>query len=166
LQDQVVRETATGDLDFYGRITITDFGNNLAAIDSIGMGSFAGFSVNANYRTDGLGMQGPNAASSSSDGSEVAWYFESPMRLGAAGGASSSLYFFAQTDAKYYDSNGSARIVAYSTVNGGIDPEVDFSGIYEPTAVPEPSTLAGGLLALAVGLWGATGTAGRCIRKA
>ena len=166
LQDRVVQETSTGDLDFYGHITITDFGNNLAAIDSIGMGSFAGFSVNANFRTDGLGVQGPDAASRSSDGSEVEWYFESPARLGAPGGASESLFFFAQTDAQNYDSNGSARIVAYSDVNGGIDPVVDLSGIYEPTAVPEPSTLAGGFMALAVGFSGAAGSAWHRFRKA
>ena len=153
LQDRVVQETLTGNLDFYGRITITDFGNNLGAIDSIGMGSFAGFSVNANYRTDGVGVQGPNAASSSSDGSEVAWYFESPLRLGASGGTSESLFFFAQTDAKNYDSNGSAAIVDYSLVNGGINPTINLSGIYEPVmAVPEPTTLSfaglGGLAAL------------------
>ena len=93
LQDRVVRETLTGNLDFYGHITITDFGNNVGAIDSIGMGSFAGFTANANFRTDGLGVQGPNAASRSSDGSEIAWYFESPLRLGAPGGASESLFF-------------------------------------------------------------------------
>jgi hypothetical protein len=165
LQDRVVQETS-GNLDFYGHITITDFGNNLAAIDSIGMGSFAGFSVNANFRTDGLGVQGPDAASRSSDGSEVAWYFESPARLGAPGGASESLFFFAQTDAQNFDSNGSADIVAYSTVNGGIDPVVDLSGIYEPTAVPEPSTLAGGFMALAVGLSGVAGSARRWFREA
>ena len=166
LQDRVVQETSTGDLDFYGRITISDFGNNLAAIDSIGMGSFAGFSVNANFRTDGLGVQGPDAASRSGDGSEVAWYFESPMRLGASGGASESLFFFAQTDAKNYDSSGSADIVAYSTVNGEIDPIVDLSGIYEPTAVPEPSTLGGGFMALAVGFSSAAGSAWRWFRRA
>jgi hypothetical protein len=152
LQDRVVQETLTGNLDFYGHITITDFGNNLGAIDSIGMGSFAGFTVNANFRTDGAGVQGPNAASSSSDGSEIAWYFESPQRLGAPGGASESLFFFAQTDAQNFDSNGSARIVDYSLVNGGINPTIDLSGIYEPVPVPEPATLAwaglGGLAAL------------------
>jgi hypothetical protein len=152
LQDRVVRETLTGNLDFYGHITLTDFGNNLGAIDSIGMGSFAGFAVDANFRTDGLGVQGPNAASSSSDGSEVAWYFESPLRLGAPGGASESLFFFAQTDAQNFDNNGSARIVDYSLVNGGINPVINLSGIYEPVPVPEPTTLAwaglGGLAAL------------------
>lgn len=152
LQDRVVRETLTGNLDFYGHITLTDFGNNLGAIDSIAMGSFAGFTVDANFRTDGLGVQGPNAASRSSDGSEVAWYFESPLRLGAPGGASESLFFFAQTDARYFDSNGSARIVDYSLVNGGINPTINLSGIYEPVPVPEPTTLAwaglGGLAAL------------------
>ena len=142
LQDRVVQETLTGNLDFYGHITITDFGNNLGAIDSIAMGSFAGFTVNANFRTDGGGVQGPNAASSSSDGSEIAWYFESPQRLGAPGGASESLFFFAQTDAQNFDSNGSARIVDYSLVNGGINPTIDLSGIYEPVPVPEPTTLA------------------------
>jgi len=151
LQDRVVRETLTGNLDFYGHITLTDFGNNLGAIDSIGMGSFAGFTVDANFRTDGLGVQGPNAASRSSDGSEVAWYFESPLRLGALGGASESLFFFAQTDAKNFDNNGSARIVDYSQVNGGINPTINLSGIYEPVPVPEPTTLAwaglGGLAA-------------------
>lgn len=158
LQDRVVQETLTGNLDFYGHITITDFGNNLAAIDSIGMGSFAGFSVNANFRTDGLGVQGPDAASRSSDGSEVAWYFESPLRLGAPGGAGESLFFFAQTDASNFDSNGSARIVAYSLVNGGIDPTVNLSGIYEPAMVPEPTTLA-------LGLIGAASFAYRRLRK-
>jgi hypothetical protein len=154
LQDRVVQETLTGNLDFYGRIVLTDFGNNLAAIDSIGMGSFAGFNVNANFRTDDLGMQGPDAASRSSDGSEVGWYFESPARLGAPGGASESFFFFAQTDAQNFDSNGSARIVAYSLINGGINPQVDLVGIYEPVPVPEPTTLTfaglGGLAALVV----------------
>jgi hypothetical protein len=150
LQDRVVRETLTGNLDFYGRITITDFGNNLGAIDSIGMGSFAGFNVNANFRTDGLGLQGPNAASSSIDGSEIAWYFESPQRLGAPGGASESLFFFAQTDAKNFDSNGSARIVDYSVRSGDINPTINLDGIYEPVTVPEPTTLSfAGLVGLA-----------------
>ena len=142
LQDRVVQETLTGNLDFYGRITITDFGNNLGAIDSIGMGSFAGFNVNANFRTDGLGVQGPDAASSSIDGSEVAWYFESPQRLGTPGGASESLFFFAQTDAKNFDSNGSARIVDYSVRDGGINPTINLAGFYEPVPVPEPATLS------------------------
>jgi len=158
LQDRVVQETLTGDLDFYGHITITDFGNNLAAIDSIGMGSFLGFSVNANFRTDGSGVQGPNAASSSSDGSAVAWYFESPLRLGAPGGASESLFFFAQTDAQNFDSDGNADIVAYSVVNGGIDPQVNLSGIYEPVlgfhGVPDASSCSM-LLVLALGVLGA-----------
>ena len=155
LQDRVVQETSTGNLDFYGRITITDFGNNLAAIDSIAEGSYLGFNVNSNFRTDGLGVQGPDAASRSNDGSEVAWYFESPLRLGAPGGASESLFFFAQTDAQNFDSNGSARIVAYSLINGGIDPTVNLGGLYEPVLVPEPGGLAlaataGGLLLLAL----------------
>jgi hypothetical protein len=155
LQDRVVRETLTGDLDFYGHITITDFGNNLAAIDSIGMGSFAGFNVNANFRTDGLGVQGPNAASRSNDGSEVAWFFESPLRLGATGGASESLFFFAQTDATSFDNNGSARIVAYSLLNGGIDPTINLTGIYEPVVgVPDASSCSM-LLVLALGALGA-----------
>jgi len=158
LQDRVVRETLTGHLDFYGRITITDFGNNLAAIDSIGKGSFAGFNLNANFRTDGLGVQGPNTASRSNDGSEIAWYFESPLRLGALGGASESLFFFAQTDAQNFDSNGSARIVAYSLLNGGIDPTVNLGGIYEPVLIPEPTTLA-------LGMIGATSFACRRFRK-
>ena len=149
LQDRVVQETLTGNLDFYGHITITDFGNNLAAIDSIGMESFAGFIVYANYRLDSSGVQGPDAASRSNDGSEVAWYFESPLRLGAPGGASESLFFFAQTDAQNFDSNGSARIEAYSLLNGGIDPTVNLSGIYEPVLVPEPTTLALGLIGAA-----------------
>lgn len=150
LQDRVVQETLTGNLDFYGRITITGSTNILAAIDSIGEGSFAGFNVNANFRTDGLGVQGPNAASSSSDGSEVAWYFESPQRLGAPGGASESLFFFAQTDAKNFDANGSARIVDYSLLNGGINPTINLDGIYEPVPVPEPATVSlAGLIGLA-----------------
>jgi hypothetical protein len=150
LEDRVVRETLTGNLDFYGQITITDFGNNFVAVDSIGMGNFLGYSVNANFRTDGTGVQGPDEAARSSDGSTVAWYF-SP-RLGAPGGASESLFFFAQTDAQYYDSNGSADIVAYSVFNGEIAPQINLSGIYQP--VPEPATLAlaglGGLAALGV----------------
>ena len=152
LQDRVVQETLTGNLDFYGHITI--FGTNLAAIDSIGKGSYAGFGVNANFRTDGSGVQGPDHAGRSLDGSEVAWYFEVPGRLGAPGGASESLFFFAQTDAKYFDNNGSARIVAYSLINGGIDPTVNFfTGIYEPALIPEPASLAFaslGLVALLV----------------
>jgi hypothetical protein len=150
LQDRVVQETLTGNLDFYGHITITDFGNNLAGIDSIGEGSYAGFNLNANFRTDGSGVQGPDAASSSINGSEVAWYFESPLRLGASGGASESLFFFAQTDAKNFDSNGSADIVDYSLLNGGINPTINLSGIYEPVPVPEPATLSfAGLCGLA-----------------
>jgi hypothetical protein len=150
LQDRVVRESLTGNLDFYGHITVTDFGNNQAAIDSIGMGDFLGYSLNANFRTDGSGVQGPDAASRSADGSEVAWYFEIPDRLGAPGGAGESLFFFVQTDAQNFDSNGTARIESYGLGGGPLEPEIDLGGIYQP--VPEPTSLSlaglGGLATL------------------
>lgn len=149
LQDQVVQETLTGDLDFYGRITITDlatnlgteFGTNTAGIDSIAMGNFGGSTVNANFVEDSSGGQGPNEAVRSLDGNAVVWYFESPLRLGASGGASESEFFFAQTDAQNFTTNGYADIVSYNLLNGSIEPTVNLGGIYEPVAAPEPASL-------------------------
>ena len=141
-EDRVDRESLTGNLDFYGRLTITDFGNNQAGIESVSMADFTGFGLNANYRTDGLGVQGPDAASRSGDGSVVAWYFDTPQWLGASGGASESLFFFAQTDAQNFDANGNAHIGSYDLFGAGLEPEINMGGIYEPVAAPEPATLS------------------------
>jgi len=136
-----------GDLDFMYQIAFS----GTAAVNTVGVSSFAGFSTDAGYTASGSSLPGgvfvngslsPNSDSRSADGSAVtfAWTNHDNENV-------TYNLVIVETNATAYDGNGVASV----TINA-VDPAAT---IFEPIAatVPEPgmfAPLAGGLLLLAV----------------
>ncbi|MDT0596486.1 hypothetical protein [Glaciecola petra] len=80
VQNRVVRSTMTGELIFSPRI-ISLFNNTSGnfLIDSATIFGYSDFSLDVNYRTDGLGDRGPNQASRSADGDTLNFNFFTPL---------------------------------------------------------------------------------------
>ncbi len=139
VQDRVVRETATGTLDFYYRLFngLDGDGCPVASGGSIGVASrngYSGLSTDVNYRIDGLGSVAPSAATRSADGSTVLFGFLSdPIAPGQE-----SRFFFVHTDARSYDNLGTGTLVGFSS-SGGFG-QTQFS-VYVPAPVPLPAAV-------------------------
>lgn len=108
LQDRVVRENASGNLDFYQGVR-ADAGFPLAAfLDYASRSNFAGYPIDANYRTDGIGSPTikPENASRSLDSKTVRFNFN----LDRINPGQFSLFYFARTTAKSFDLHGSTAL--------------------------------------------------------
>ena len=108
LQDRVVRENGTGNLDFYQTIR-ADAGFTIPAVlQYVTRSSFGGWGVAADWRIDGLGdpTVKPERAVRSVDGKAVRFDFGNdrldPTKM--------SLFYFARTNAKAFDLNGDTAI--------------------------------------------------------
>ncbi len=144
IQNRVVR-SIDGTIDFYWRITSTGGNDDIDAFRVIG---FDGYSLDADWRIDGLGSSAPDVARYFGPGSGAINFLfgQDPVGIDAAGGYDSSRFFFLDTDAKYYDFSGQFDLVCADS--GCI------SGQYQtfaPSAVPVPAAvwlMGSGLLGL------------------
>jgi len=157
-----VFRTVGGTLDFLYQLTNTTSANGavsrIGGLTIITSGSAATFSASVDFATNsplnfGPGAQHPVQASRSPDGLSKTFTFATAGILGSGlpTGATSNVLFI-QTNATRYDSSGMARITSEANPNV-------FStavGLFEPAAVPEPSSLLlGGIAAgLLVGVLG------------
>ena len=130
LQSRVVRETGTGTLDFYWRITVdgVSYPNDVPdelTISGLTLASFlTGGAFDANYRIDGLGDTAPIDASAGV--LSLSWGF-APSSFGPNG---SSYFLLLHSNATTYDDDALASFGATSVAT------------FEPSAVPEPGSVA------------------------
>jgi len=134
IQARVVRETGSGTLDFYWRITVdgVSYPNDVPlafTVSGLSLSSFAGGGAfDADWRSDGTGDVAPVDASATA--TAVTWDFPA----GAFGPATSSYFVFLRSSATSFDSAATASFGATT------------ASTFEPSAVPEP---AGAGLAIA-----------------
>jgi len=140
LQSRVVRETASGTLDFYWRITVdgVSYPSDVPlalTISGLSLPSFGtGSAFDADWRVDGAGEVSPIDASASA--SAVTWDFAPD----AFGPATSSYFVFLHSTATTFDAAATATFGATGVAT------------FAPSAVPEPAgalLVAAGLAALA-----------------
>lgn len=134
IQARVVRETGSGTLDFYWRITVdgVSYPNDVPlafTVSGLSLSSFAGGAAfDADWRSDGTGDVAP--ADASATATSVTWDFAA----GAFGPATSSYFVFLRSSATSFDSAATVDFGATS------------ASTFAPSAVPEP---AGAGLAMA-----------------
>lgn len=148
VQNRVVRETGTGTLDFYWRITV-DPRSTGGGIDAFRLGDFGySFLTDADFRLDGLGANGPELARLFNPATHPEGFINFLFDPAVAAGEAGSYFFFLHTDATNF-----ARTAEYDLLGG---PESVLSGVFSTfapaAAVPEPETLA--LLAAGLALLG------------
>lgn len=147
VQNRVVRETASGTLDFYWKVNV-DQNTAGVGIAAFRLADF-GYSkiVDADWRIDGLGSVAPttgrlfNAASYPTG--DINFLFGNPIQSGQ-----SSNFFFLHTDATAY-----AKTASFDLLRS---PDQSLSGLtstFAPSAVPEPASVALMLAGLATVGW-------------
>lgn len=145
IQNRVVRSDVDGTLDFHWRIRPDAGIGDLSAFRVIG---FDGFSLDADWRIDGLGDVAPDIAKYFGDGSGAVNFLFSNDEVGnlaTGAGYEESMFFFLDTDATSYDMSGSFDLLCADT--GCISQSYD---TYAP-AVPVPAAVwlfGSGLLGL------------------
>src|SRR5438552_36199 len=108
IEARVVRETGSGTLDFYWRITVdgVSYPNDVPlafTVSGLSLSSFAGGAAfDADWRSDGTGDVAPVDASATA--STVTWGFAA----GAFGPATSSYFMFLHSNATSFDSAATA----------------------------------------------------------
>jgi hypothetical protein len=130
VQQRVVREDATGTLDFYWKIT-TDATDTLPIL-SFRLAGFDGFITDGDWRIDGLGTVAPTSALVFAQPGFVNFQFGNPV-----GPDSESRFFFLHTSATRYADTG-----RYDIVCGPTGCVTDQYTTFAPTAVPEATTWA------------------------
>jgi len=141
LQSRVVRETASGTLDFYWRLSVNPasypgFVPTALVIDGLSPALLqTGAVFDADYRSDGSGDAAPSGASATDDA--LTWLFD-PSTFGPG---SSSFLLLLRSAATSYDASALARV--------GVSSPATFA----PSAVPEPAGAA--LLLAGLGALGA-----------
>lgn len=135
VQNRVVRETASGTLDFYWKVNVErvepSVGVSAFRLADFGYGNL----TDADWRIDGLGSVAPDTArlftESSQPGGSVNFLFDTPVNAGAQ-----SRFFFLRTTATTYSQSARFDLL------GG--PTQTLSPIYSTfaPAVPEPTSLA------------------------
>lgn len=146
IQNSVSRG-ADGTLTFTWRIRPVSGNGDLSAFRIAG---FEGFSLDANWRIDGLGVESPDTARYFGDGTgEVNFLFSDEVGVGIdpiRGGASTSVFFFLDTEATHYDMSGAFDLLCADT---GCLSQV--YSTFAPSAVPVPAAawlFGSGLLGL------------------
>ncbi|RZI85180.1 MAG: PEP-CTERM sorting domain-containing protein [Rubrivivax sp.] len=148
VQNRVVRETASGTLDFYWKVNV-DSSATGAGITAFRLGDFGYISiVDADWRVDGLGTVAPTTgrlfnAASHPEG-DINFLFDSPVTAGQ-----SSKFFFLHTDALNY-----AKTATFDQLCGPADCISGQTATFAPSAVPEPTSTA--LMLTGLGLIGWT----------
>jgi hypothetical protein len=135
VQNRVVRETGTGTLDFYWRITV-DPTSTGGGVDAFRLGDFGyAFLTDADWRIDGLGSAAPfigrlfNPATHPTG--DINFLFTDP----AVPADESSRFFFLHTNATSYSKT------AFYDLLGGPDQTLSASYSTFAPAVPEPSSV-------------------------
>jgi len=164
VQNRVI-ENADGNKVFMPRIRETyNIDGGTLVVSAFRLTGYAGFDVDVDYRTDGLGDKGFSSVSRSADGDIMTFRLDDPLyvdSLTPPGRQQESYFSSIITDATEYDMSGTMTILGYVLPNSGAtmpDPNADLfqvtlSGIVAPTttAVPLPAPLAllgAGLLGL------------------
>jgi hypothetical protein len=140
-----------GTYDFYWRITDTGYtGTDGERLKSLRLGGFGPTLVgsNANYRTDGLGSDGPDIAKVFAASGAVNFIFDGGLASG-----SESYFFFIDTAAKKYAKTGRYDLTGTFAIS-------DSFATFAP-GVPEPATWA-----MMIGGFGLIGAASRRRRAA
>jgi len=155
VQNRVI-ENANGNKVFMPRIRETfNIDGGTLVISAFRLTGYAGFDVDVDYRTDGLGDKGFTSVSRSLDGDMMTFRFDDPLYVDSLTppGRQQESYFSAiVTDATEYDMSGTMTILGYVLPNNGADMpdptadlfEVTLSGIVAPkvAAVPIPAPIA------------------------
>jgi hypothetical protein len=111
LQSRVVRETGTGTLDFYWRVTVDGpsyptFIPTGLALSNLPLANFlTGAAYDADYRLDGVGSSAPSGASAGS-ASSFTWGFDSTT-LGPGG---STYFLLLRSNAALFDESAFASL--------------------------------------------------------
>ena len=103
LEERVVRDDATGTLDFYYRVT--NNAGSIGSIQSLSVSNFAGFSTTVGYRTDGVGDTGLSVATRSSNGSAITLTFAGGVQPGH-----STYSAIVRTNATHFNSFGQVTV--------------------------------------------------------
>ena len=133
LQDRVQRSTIDGTLDFYFRIM-----NDAASHGPIilaGRSNFGAWTTDVDWRSDGLGVDGPSFGFRNPGGTEVQFgFFPAFVDPGE-----DSRFFFIKTDATLFSASGSAYLTGLSLTGGKGASTVLTT--YQPMAVPVPAAV-------------------------
>lgn len=147
VQNRVVRETATGTLDFYWKINVTSSDTG-AGIEAFRLGNFGYTDItDADWRIDGLGTVAPttgrlfNALANPSG--DINFLFDTPVLAGQ-----SSNFFFLHTSATDYAKTGTFDLLC-----GPSDCISGQTATFAPSAVPEPASVALTVAGLAMVAW-------------
>jgi hypothetical protein len=144
VQNRVVDSAVDGSMVFMPRIL---FGANVTAgnllVDRVEMFGFGNFSIDATYRTDGLGDRGPTFASRSADGETLDFTFGFPLVINnLVGGIIEESYFFAlKSNATAFENTGRISIFARAQGDDFNTYRFDVGGLAVPTVVPLPASL-------------------------
>jgi hypothetical protein len=144
VQNRVVESAVDGTMVFMPRIL---FGANVTTgnllVDRVEMFGFGDFSIDASYRTDGLGDRGPTFASRSADGETLDFTFGFPLVINSlVGGVLEESYFFAlKSDATAFENTGRISIFARAEGDDFNTYRFDVGGLAVPTVVPLPASL-------------------------
>lgn len=144
VQNRVVREDATGTLDFYWKVDVTGSETG-AGVSAFRLSNFGhDFLTDADWRIDGQGAVAADTARLFSEASYPQGTLNFLFSSGIAPG-SSSRFFFLHTDAVDYTSTA-----IFDLLTTGSQSLSDVMTTFAPSAVPEPSTYALGAVGLAV----------------
>ena len=134
IQNRVVR-SVDGTVDFYWRISPTGGNDDVNAFRVIGFGDF---SLDADWRSDGLGTAAPDTARYFGAGSgAVNFLFDTnPVGVDATGAMDESVFFFLDTEATNYDFSGQFDMLCADT--GCVS---SLYSTFAPSAVPIPAAV-------------------------
>ncbi len=133
IQNRVVR-SIDGTLDFYWRILPTSGNGDLSAFRVTG---FEGFSLDADWRIDGLGDVAPDTARYFGDGTGDVNFLFNRNEVGFSRGLyETSMFFFLDTDATNYDESGSFDLLCADS--GCVSQSYS---TFAPTSVPVPAAV-------------------------
>jgi hypothetical protein len=135
IQDRVVQSDVDNTLIFSYRIT--NDATSDAPLRFVMREDYAGFTTDVDWRSDGLGMTGPNFATRSFDGSEVSFFFNGQDMIDPG---EDSYFFFIKTDATAYNEGGQGVLAVTGSENNGRSFHFD---TFQPVvaAVPLPNAL-------------------------